>query len=118
MVTILQIGQAMRIALSLGMNHESTTGYLDHGEYQRRRRLWWTLYVVDKKLSTIIGTPSSIEDQEINISLPEVHDLDLSNSALNYHIKLSVLEGKVMSGTSMQYLATSRPDADYSGSCL
>lgn len=88
----------MRIALSLGMNRETPTGYLGQVEYQRRRRLWWTLYVIDKKISTIIGAPLSIRDEEIDISLPEQHDLGFSNSALRYNIRLAALEGKVTAG--------------------
>lgn len=93
-----QIGQAMRLALSLGMNREPPYGYLDQREYQRRRRLWWTLYILDKKLSVISGAPLSIMDEDIDISAPGEHDLGLSNTALNFHIKLAGLEGRVMSG--------------------
>jgi proline utilization trans-activator len=99
----LQIGQAMRIALSLGMNRETPNGYLDPIEYRRRRRLWWTLYVIDKKLSTIMGAPLGVRDEEVDISLPEEHDLGFTNSALSFHIKLAALEGKVMSGTNASH---------------
>lgn len=98
-VTFVQIGQAMRIALSLGMNRETPPGYLDPAEYQRRRRLWWTLYIIDKKVSIMMGAPLSIRDEDIDISLPGHRDLGFSNSALKLHIKLAALEGKVMSGT-------------------
>ena len=102
-----QIGQAMRIALSLGMNRETPTSYLDKIEYERRRRVWWTVYIIDRKLSINMGAPLSISDQDFDISLPGKRDLGFSNSALNLHIKLAVLEGKVMSGTivySMRFL--------------
>jgi proline utilization trans-activator len=91
----------MRIALSLGMNRASPPGYLDYVEYRRRRRLWWTLYVIDRKLSTIMGVPFSIKDEDIDISLPEKDDLGFSNSALQFHIKSATLEGMVMSGTAV-----------------
>lgn len=88
----------MRIALSLGMNREPPVGCLAQTEYERRRRLWWTLYIIDEKLSIIAGAPLSIKNEDIDVSLPGDHDLGLSNSALNLHIKLALLEGKVMSG--------------------
>jgi proline utilization trans-activator len=96
-----QIGQAVRIALSLGLNREPPPGHLSHREYQRRRRLWWTLYIIDKKLSTTIGAPLSIRDEDIDTSLPEECDLGFSNTGLKYHVQLARLEGEVVSGTTM-----------------
>lgn len=103
-----QIGQAMRIALSLGMNRETPPNHLDHIEHQRRRRLWWTLYIIDRKLSINMGAPLSIRNEDIDTSLPGDHDLGFSNSALNLHIKLATLEGRVMSGIVNSYYQCSR----------
>ncbi|KAH8900601.1 hypothetical protein GQ53DRAFT_129539 [Thozetella sp. PMI_491] len=97
------IGQAVRIALSLGLNREPPPGQLSQREYQRRRRLWWTLYMIDKKLSTTIGAPLSIRDEDIDTSMPEEYDLGFSNTALKYHVKLARLEGEVVSGTITLY---------------
>lgn len=88
----------MRIALSLGMNREPPSAYLLPLEQQRRRRLWWTLYIVDRKLSMIMGAPVSIRDEDIDIRLPQEDDCGFSNASLNLHAKLAALEGKVMIG--------------------
>ncbi|CAK7216733.1 hypothetical protein SCUCBS95973_002906 [Sporothrix curviconia] len=93
------IGQGMLIALSLGMNRDAPPASLERHEYIRRRRLWWTLYIIDKKLSVIVGTPLSIRDDDIDIPLPGDNDLGFVNAALNLHIKLAELEGKVMSAS-------------------
>lgn len=93
-----QIGQALRVALSLGMNREPPQGTLTRTEYDRRRRLWWTLYIIDRKLSINMGAPLSISDKDCDILLPRQEDLGVSNSALLIHIKLAFLEGEVMSG--------------------
>ena len=45
-----------------------------------------------------MGTPSSIQDVDVDISLPEEDDLGISNAALKLHVKLAALEGKVMAG--------------------
>lgn len=89
----------MRIALSLGMNRDAPPASLERHEYMRRRRIWWTLYIIDKKLSVIVGTPLSIRDEDIDMPLPGDNDLGFSNAALNLHIKLAELEGKVMSAS-------------------
>jgi proline utilization trans-activator len=86
------------MALSLGMNRQSPPGSLEKSEYLRRRRLWWTLYIIDRKLSINMGAPLTIHDEEIDISLPTEDDLGFDNSALILHIKLSAIEGDVMKG--------------------
>ncbi|EXJ81572.1 hypothetical protein A1O1_07636 [Capronia coronata CBS 617.96] len=91
------IGQALRIALSLGMNREAPPGTLTRTDYERRRRLWWTLYIIDRKLSINMGAPLSITEKDFDISLPGQEDLGFSNAALLLHVKLADLEGKVMS---------------------
>jgi hypothetical protein len=98
-LTTYEIGQAMRIALALGMNREPPSDHLDHTDFVRRRRAWWTVYIIDKKLSVMVGAPSSIKDDDIDISLPDLGDLGYSNSALRLHVKLASLEGSVISGT-------------------
>ena len=88
----------MRIALATGMNRETPPGVLSRSECEHRRRLWWTLYIIDRKLSINMGAPLSITDKDIDISLPSHDDLRFSNTGLCIHAKLAVLEGKVMSG--------------------
>lgn len=88
----------MRIAISLGMNRETPDEKVDTREYQHRRRLWWTLYIIDRKISIMAGGPVSIRDDEIDISTPGKDDLDYDNAALNLHIKLAALEGRIISG--------------------
>ncbi|KAH8811331.1 fungal-specific transcription factor domain-containing protein [Xylogone sp. PMI_703] len=90
------IGQAMRMALSLGMNRNSPPGSLDISENERRRRLWWTVYIIDRKLSMNMGAPLSIEAKDIDVPLPLEGDLGVSNSALILHCKLEMLEGMIM----------------------
>lgn len=86
------------MALSMGMNREYPSGSLTQKEYERRRRLWWTVYIIDRKLSINMGAPLTISDEEIDISMPAEIESGFSNSALILHIKLAALEGNVMTG--------------------
>ena len=94
-----QIGQAVRLAVAMGMNREMPPDDTDPREHERRRRLWWTLYIIDRKISIMVGAPVSIKDDEIDISAPSTTDLGLDNTAFNLHIGLAKLEGQVISGT-------------------
>lgn len=84
------------MAFCLGMNRETPLGSLEKREYERRRRLWWTVYIIDRKLSINMGAPLTVEDREIDISMPKEDDLGFDNSALILHTKLAMLEGNVM----------------------
>jgi hypothetical protein len=84
------------MAFCLGMNREISPGSLEKREYERRRRLWWTLYIIDRKLSINMGAPLTVDDRDIDISMPKEKDLGFDNSALILHAKLAMLEGKVM----------------------
>lgn len=79
------------------MNREPVTGTLDDHEYRRRRRLWWTIYIIDKKLSVTVGTPLSIRNEDIDMSKPEDTDLGFLNAPLRLHIRLAAMDGDVIS---------------------
>ncbi|KKP07460.1 hypothetical protein THAR02_00381 [Trichoderma harzianum] len=65
------IGQALRIGLSQGFHRELTGASLSVKELHRHRRAWWTLYILDKRFSSLMGAPNCIQDNEITVLLPE-----------------------------------------------
>jgi hypothetical protein len=63
----LYIGMAMRMAISLGLHQEvSSRGgqgeELDEGSREHRRRVWWSIYSLDRILSIKSGNPVTIQD--------------------------------------------------------
>ncbi|KLO88098.1 transcriptional activator acu-15 [Fusarium fujikuroi] len=65
------LGQAVRIAQSIGLHVESpspksrSATVLEH-----RRRIWHSIYVLDRLLSLQLGRPPAIHDQDCNVALP------------------------------------------------
>ena len=108
LIFLLQIGLAMRIALSLGMNREPPRDLLDEAEFRRRRRAWWTLYIIDRKLTLIVGAPLSIRDEDIDISMPDPDEFGTSNAGLIMHIRLANLEGQVKQSKCMHFIVEGR----------
>ena len=86
------------MALSLGMNREVPPGILDPVECEHRRRIWWTVYIIDRKLSLNVGCPSTIRDEDLNVCLPQGDFRGFSGVGLILHVKLASLTGKVMAG--------------------
>jgi len=65
-------GVTIRTALVLEMNkeHGKDAKHLSRSELEHRRRLWWTLYVVDRYCCAKMGFPLSISDESITTELP------------------------------------------------
>ncbi|GLA81062.1 hypothetical protein AtubIFM56815_004695 [Aspergillus tubingensis] len=65
------IGSAMRLGLSIGMNHNVPESQLiDPIERQHRVRIWWTIYIFDRMWGSKMGLPSQILDDDIHLDMP------------------------------------------------
>ncbi|KAG5755618.1 hypothetical protein H9Q72_002917 [Fusarium xylarioides] len=65
------LGQAVRIAQSIGLhveppNHKSRSAT----ELERRRRIWYSIYVLDRLVSLQLGRPPAIHDEDCSVALP------------------------------------------------
>jgi proline utilization trans-activator len=63
-------GLAMRGALVIGMHNDTGKETMNRYELEHRRRLWWTLYAIDRYCSAKFGFPLSIPDEAITTELP------------------------------------------------
>ena len=64
---------------------------IDHlgGEaLQRRRRIWWTVYILDRQMTSLMGLPQSIEDNQIHHELPLFPESPHKVTALSMQIKM------------------------------
>ncbi|KAM5352921.1 hypothetical protein ACJ41O_005643 [Fusarium nematophilum] len=90
------LGVGLRIALTQGY-HRDLVGNLDaHADVSRYRSVWWTLYILDRKFSSLIGAPSSVHDSDISVPLPKPHQSAQKSCALDMHVRLSRLLAKVL----------------------
>lgn len=69
-------GQALRACLILGMHVDAQRETLTRFELEHRRRLWWTVYMFERMLSSKAGLPLSFTDNTISTELPG--DFDMS----------------------------------------
>ena len=67
----LYIGIALRMAISLGLHQElPATSPAPDTEREHRRRVWWSIYSLDRILSLKSGHPISILDEDIGVRMP------------------------------------------------
>ncbi|KAK1146751.1 Transcriptional activator [Aspergillus melleus] len=91
------IGLALRMAVSLGLHQEVMDQAISTEEREHRRRVWWSVYSLDRLLSLTLGRPFSIQDVDINLALPgQVGDEDPRvSSILACYAQLSRIQGTI-----------------------
>jgi proline utilization trans-activator len=110
------IGIAMRMALALGLHRNLPTDtMLNPVEREHRKRVWWTLYTLDRLCCSILGYPLLISDSLIDVELPTDQGLSVSEQEefsdpahLIATIKLARITGQIR--TSQPPLCHSLPN--------
>ncbi|OOF98645.1 hypothetical protein ASPCADRAFT_139909 [Aspergillus carbonarius ITEM 5010] len=98
------IGSAMRLGLSIGMNHNVPESQLiDPIERQHRVRIWWTIYIFDRMWGSKMGLPSQILDDDIHLDMPtnmtptQLHEEQFSDTEyLKANINLARIVGETI----------------------
>ncbi|KAI5197556.1 cytochrome P450 [Aureobasidium subglaciale] len=79
------VGTAARLALGMGLHCDSTFQGLSEAQTVRRKRLFFSIYMMDRLVSITLGRPFAIHEDHIDISsftIEACEDLDYSpNSA-------------------------------------
>ena len=93
----------MRLALLEGMHTDLPAAQIGVKFAERCRNLWWTIYILDRTLSSAVGAPVSVQDAHIRQPLGSPTDLSPRDAILVLHVKLcrvvsSVLNGKNKTG--------------------
>ncbi|OIW23405.1 hypothetical protein CONLIGDRAFT_624528 [Coniochaeta ligniaria NRRL 30616] len=65
------IGLAMRTCIDLGMHRKANERGLSGDDVDRRRRLFWTVYYLERMIAISLGRPLSISDRQIDVPLPD-----------------------------------------------
>lgn len=76
------IGLAMRTCIDLGLHREAHYVKVRPYEGQLRRRLFWTIYFLERNIATSLSRPYSIADQDIDVLLPLEIDDTVTDEAL------------------------------------
>lgn len=97
--SICQLGLALRIALSQGLHRDLMGEFQDDPDVSRYRNAWWTLYVLDRKYSSLMGAPSSVHDCDISVPIPRDQSTSRKSNSLEMHVKLSRLIAKVLNSS-------------------
>ncbi|RTE70027.1 hypothetical protein BHE90_015583 [Fusarium euwallaceae] len=92
----LYITSALRLATLHGYHRETTRGKLLRSEKTQINRLWWTVYMQERRLAAATGTPSGINDDAVDQPLPWDASGFPPAAAIRANIRLARVTGQIM----------------------
>ncbi|KAJ0272235.1 hypothetical protein CBS470a_012794 [Colletotrichum nupharicola] len=92
----LQVGTAVRLALTLGCNLPFAEQQCLPSERAHRTRIWWTAYMLDQRISAGLGLPASVDDRQITFDLPGPSPGFESPEALNINVRIARATSEIM----------------------
>ncbi len=91
-------GLAMRSALIQGLHRNIS--FISPEEKEKRKRLWWTVFVMDNIWCANLGHPIHVRIEDIDVDYPEENSVDLHDDfnieLLDYNTRLATILGSVM----------------------
>lgn len=93
---VLQIGQAIRVALGDGMHTKIHSQDMDSTRSERCHHVWWTIYILDRQISSLMGVPMGIPEEQIEAGLPTFPGQPQKSMGLEVQIKLSKVLAQVL----------------------
>lgn len=62
----------------------------------RGRRVWWTVYTLDRKLSSSMGLPNSLHDRDVTAPSTPVAITDATSLGQAIHVRICQLLGRII----------------------
>ncbi|KAI8986492.1 fungal-specific transcription factor domain-containing protein [Pilobolus umbonatus] len=91
-------GMAVRMAQDLGLHREFTSECNSNILKERRKRLWYSVYVTDRWCCAVMGRPLAIADSDCDVDLPLIHGVDNKEDFTSFVnlVKLSGILGEIL----------------------
>ncbi|KAH7310012.1 fungal-specific transcription factor domain-containing protein [Rhexocercosporidium sp. MPI-PUGE-AT-0058] len=90
------IGQALHICLTQGLNRRFDAQRITKQEFDHRSKLWWTVYVIERKLSSLVGVPPALHDEDIALTMPSIDPAHKTSLTMAFHIEVSSQLGQIL----------------------
>lgn len=86
------------------MHTDMKSRLVEESLVQRCRNIWWTVYVLDRRMTSLMGLPLAIRDEDISAGLPSVPGSNQKLVALDLHIRLSRVTAQIFNSESLTRL--------------
>lgn len=78
----------MRIALAQDMHTDMPVEHLREALVQWCRKIWWTIYVLDRQMTSLMSLPQSVRHDQLQYQLPSFIEHPQRVVALDLQIKM------------------------------
>ncbi|CVK99004.1 related to positive activator of transcription [Fusarium proliferatum] len=106
----LYASSALRLSLGLSLHKSGSYRSQRRSEAVHRNRLWWSIYMQERRLAAAVGFPMSISDTEITASQPTDHIGYQSAAAIAVNAKLAQITGRI---TTTIYSQSNQEEATF-----
>ncbi|SCV27151.1 related to positive activator of transcription [Fusarium fujikuroi] len=106
----LYASSALRLSLGLSLHKSGSYRSQRRSEAVHRNRLWWSIYMQERRLAAAVGFPMSILDTEITASQPADHIGYQSAAAIAVNAKLAQITGRI---TTTIYSQSNQEEATF-----
>ncbi|EHK24943.1 uncharacterized protein TRIVIDRAFT_30636 [Trichoderma virens Gv29-8] len=90
------VAAALRLAQAMNLHRECSSPGLTDSQAEKRRRVFWKVYILDKDISLRTGRPFGQDDDDMDVRLPSNASLEPGNLDLfNCRIGLALVQGQV-----------------------
>ncbi|CAJ0547369.1 Ff.00g041230.m01.CDS01 [Fusarium sp. VM40] len=86
---------ALRLSLSLSLHKSASHQKSKRSEAVHRNRLWWSIYMQERRLAAAVGFPVSILDRAITTAHPSDQIGYPSAAAIEVNVKLAQITGRI-----------------------
>lgn len=78
-----------------GMYTDMNDSYLNETYVQKCRKIWWTVYILEREMSSFMGVPGGITEESINTPFPTMSGQPQRRLALEIQVKLCQVLAKI-----------------------
>ncbi|KAJ5383894.1 hypothetical protein N7517_001805 [Penicillium concentricum] len=97
----LYIGLALRLAIALGCNLREVDQHCLPSQSAHRLRLWWTVYMLDRRLSSGLGLAAGADERQLRTELPRNAMGFQSPIALAINVRIARVTDDIMSSETV-----------------
>lgn len=76
---------------------------LGQAALERSRRAWWTVYALEREMTSLGGLPQSIHDDDITVPLPASTDSTQETMAIALRIQLLRVMNKINRSMNLSF---------------
>ncbi|KAL4874438.1 hypothetical protein BJY04DRAFT_225929 [Aspergillus karnatakaensis] len=92
----LYAGMGLRVAILMNLHRDSGGTSTKRSERAHCNRLWWTIYMQERRLAAATGNPPGIQDEAIRASYPDTSPGFNSPAAITVNIKIAKTTGEIL----------------------